>query len=82
MKCSTGKRCFEDGIVALDALIQNHIINDYASKEGPINIYQCDLCGSWHFTSKGPRHEALADPETQERIRKERRANYWERKLK
>ena len=82
MKCITGKKCFEEEFLALEALIQNHIFNDYSEAEGPINIYQCHECDHWHFTSKGLKHEVLNAPETKARIKRERQANYWERKIR
>lgn len=82
MRCSSGKKCFELESLALEALVQNHIINEYPRDEGPINIYECEKCGYWHFTSKGLKHTHLEDPEIQDRIKKERQANYWERKLR
>ena len=82
MRCSTGKRCFAGESVALEALIQNHIINDYLPNEGPVNVYECHQCGYWHFTSKGLKNAIFKDADTLKRIQQERRANYWERKLK
>jgi len=82
MKCTSGKRCFEEEFLALEALIQNHIINDYPDGDGPLNIYKCTECANWHFTSKGLPHDVLTDPEMIARIMKEKRANYWERKLR
>jgi len=81
MTCVTGKRCFEDESIALEALIQHHIINNYPIDQGPKTIYQCSDCGAWHFTSKGEKHEVLLDEKTLRRIKRERQANYWERKL-
>jgi len=83
MQCSSGKKgCFERESLALEALVQNHIMNDYSVDEGPINVYQCDECDYWHFTSREPKNAILEDPDTLKRIKKERRANYWERKLR
>ena len=82
MNCSTGKRCFEQESLALEALIQNHAFNNYSSNEGPINVYECPQCGCWHFTSKGNKHSIFEDSGVSERIKRERVANYWERKLR
>jgi len=82
MGCSTGKRMFDSMILAEEALIQNHVRNDYRKGEGPTNVYECNLCGAWHFTSKGEPHELLSDPEVIARIESERRAFVWEQRLK
>ena len=82
MKCSSGKKCFEDEFLATEALIQNHVINDHTFGAGPINVYECDMCGYWHFTSKGVRHEVLDDPDLRDRIKREREGHFWERRLK
>ncbi|SNS69849.1 hypothetical protein SAMN05421640_0900 [Ekhidna lutea] len=81
-KCISGKKCFESEELAEEALIQNHIRNNYRGGEGPVNVYQCDNCGYWHFTSKGDKSEKLRDPEVLEFIERERRAFDWERKLR
>ncbi len=80
--CSSGKRCFETESIAVDSLIQHHIINDYPKGEGPINVYECEECGNWHYTSKGERNKILEDPETKAQIKKEHIANYWGRRLR
>lgn len=80
--CSSGKRVFDTQELANEALINNHIVNDYKPNEGPLNVYQCDDCGLWHFTSKGSKSDLLDDQEVIERIKKERLATYWERQLK
>lgn len=79
--CITGKRSFADEELALEALIQHHIINDYPPNQGPINVYECSECGNWHFTSKGT-NKILDNPDIKNRIKKERIANQWERRLR
>ncbi len=80
-QCTTGKRSYSDSTLALEALIQHHIINDYGPLQGPRNVYQCDYCSNWHFTSQGLQ-SPLEDPDIKSRIQKERLANQWERRLK
>ncbi len=82
MGCVTGKTCFDSMEIAEEALIQNRIRNYHVDGMGPINVYQCENCGSWHFTSKGEPSKLLSLKETKERIRKGGEAYYWERKLK
>ncbi len=81
-KCVSGKRVFESYDIALEALIQHHIMNDYKKGEGPINVYECQDCGHWHFTSREPAHSLFEDDDTIKRISLARRANYWEKNLK
>lgn len=82
MRCSSGKRAFDSVVLAEEALIQHHIMNDYKIGEGPINVYECQECGNWHFTSKGPESELFNDPDVIKRINVERRAFLWEQKLR
>ena len=82
MKCPTGKTTFETEDLAKEALIQNHIRNNYRSGSGPLDIYVCPDCGDWHFTSRPPAASWLLDPETISRIEKERRAFNWEQQMK
>lgn len=81
-KCITGKRIFHSEELAKEALIQHHIINDYKHTTGPINVYSCQECGNWHFTSKGERNEIFEDEAMVEYIKRERRAWHWEKGLR
>lgn len=78
MDCVTGKVCFETIEKAEEALINNRI----RFKTGPKNIYQCNDCGFYHFTSQGEERSNLSDQETQEHINRERDASHWEDKLR
>lgn len=82
MNCKSGKRCFLSESIAVEALIQNHTFNDYKDQQGPTNVYECTDCGYWHFTSKNEKHSLFDDPEVVARIRKEKQAHYWERKIR
>lgn len=81
-KCISGKRVYETLEIAEEALVQHHIVNEYKAGEGPINVYKCQDCGRWHFTSKGKPNSIFDDNEVKLRIKNERRANYWERHLR
>lgn len=81
-RCTSGKRIYESESLAEEALIQNHIFNNYRAGEGPRNFYPCEDCGYWHFTSKGEKHFLFSDPDILKRIKDERRSNYWERHLR
>jgi len=76
-KCISGKRSYISEEVAIESLIQHQVRNSSAAT----NIYHCEDCGDWHFTSKG-RHETLDDTQVIERIKRERLANQWEQKLR
>ena len=81
-KCVSGKRIYESESLAVEALIQNHVFNNYRVNEGPINVYECRDCMQWHFTSKGHKHPTLEDPATLRTIEREKRAYNWERGFK
>jgi len=74
--CSTQKVCYDSKEIAEEALLQNHAKNNYAEGQGPINVYECDICGCYHFTSKGSTHPILKKQKG--RIDRLREANYWE----
>ncbi|MGB3465267.1 MAG: hypothetical protein WBA74_08355 [Cyclobacteriaceae bacterium] len=82
MNCSTGKRMYDTEDLAVEALIANRSRFHHGDNSGPINVYQCDDCGNWHFTSRGPEHPLLHSDEVQKRISLNREAGYWERKLR
>ena len=83
MFCPVSKKVsYPDEALALEALIQHHIRNFHDSGRGPVNIYQCDHCGDWHFTSKAERHPDLDSPEVMQRIQRERLGDHWERRLR
>ena len=62
--CVTGKTVFDTEELAVEALVQNHIRNRHRPGAGPVNVYACDDCGAFHFTSRPPAHSILSDPET------------------
>ena len=77
----TKKVSYETEHIALEKLIQNHIRN-FHQGQGPTNIYQCDHCSNWHFTSTGTKHPDLDSPKMKEEIKKEQLGDYWERRLR
>lgn len=80
--CVSGKKSFADRKLAEESLIQHHILNEFRDNQGPINVYHCDECGNWHFTSKGIKNSLFDDYEVADRIKRERLASYWERRIK
>ncbi len=81
MSCPTHKVCYDTRELAEEALLQNHA-RFYHTGTGPVNVYACDYCGSYHFTSKGEVHELLRDDKNKKRIELGREANYWEEKYR
>ena len=81
MTCITGKTAFNSEELALEALIQNHVRHQHRKGAGPQDVYLCQDCNNWHFTSRPPTNPILLKAETQERIKQEGRAFEWERKF-
>ena len=81
MNCVSGKNAYSSRDLAIEALIQNRIRNFHDDHSGPLNVYECEHCGEWHFTSRKPQADELTDPDVRRRIERERIANDWERKL-
>lgn len=81
MKCSTGKRRYPSKQMAEEALVEVRGRFYFRNDSGPIAVYQCDDCGDWHFTSKGPASGLLKDQNIQERIDNQREAEFWSQKL-
>ena len=82
MVCPSHKRSYLSKGEAEEALVQHHIHFHHGEGQGPLNVYECEHCGCWHFTSKGPTAEVLKSDAARRRIQRERTASDWERKLK
>ncbi len=82
MECITGKKSFYSRELAEEALIANRSRFHHDENAGPINIYQCNDCGNFHFTSKGPKSSLLEDESIKKHISLNREAGFWERKLR
>ena len=66
--------------LAETALIDQHIYKGFQIHEGPQNVYQCDHCGEWHFTSKAlSRNERLEEMHESGEMRRLQSAQRWER---
>jgi hypothetical protein len=68
--------------MAEEALISAWIAYDYAVGNGPINIYRCEDCRSWHLTSKGPMNKKLESYLSSGKLNKDREANKWLDRMK
>lgn len=80
--CSTKKTCFKNKEEAEEELINIRGRNNYSGSAGPINVYKCEFCGFYHFTSKGEANPILTKDENLTRINKVSEANFWIDKLK
>ena len=68
--------------MAEDALIDAWVRNNYVSGTGPINVYPCDDCGNFHFTSKGAMNLKLKELLDKGTIQKNRTAYNYESKFR
>jgi hypothetical protein len=79
MKCSTGKNQYATQFLAETSLIDIHIHRNFQPDQGPQNIYQCEICGDWHLTSKSPkRHDRLQEMIDSGEMRRLQQARQWE----
>ena len=81
-RCRTGKVIYLTQALSEDALIDAWVRNNYKLGAGPVNTYQCDECGNFHFTSKGEMNERLKKELDSGKIAKNQRAFDLENKLK
>lgn len=80
--CPTKKRVYDSAIQAEQALVDHQSAHHFAPGKGPIAIYKCDLCGGYHFTSKGPVNPALDATLRAGDIERAREARHWEHKFR
>ena len=80
--CSTKKICYLNREAAEDALLAHRARFNHPPTAGPINVYLCNSCGCYHFTSKGEMNPKLLSGENKKKIDRDSEANYWLDKLK
>ncbi len=80
--CPTGKKTYPTEAIAEDALLEAHVRFDYGKSGGPIAVYQCEDCGSYHFTSKGIMNPKLASFLKSSTKKVEDEAARWQHKWK
>ena len=68
--------------IAEDALIQARTSFNFSPTNGPIAVYQCEDCGSYHLTSKGKMNERLEEQLKNGEIDRQKEANRWMDKFK
>lgn len=76
--CSTGKNYYFDEKTAIEALIEHLGRNNFSHGAGPVNVYNCNICDGYHFTSKGEPLPLLKSSDVKNRIKKLRQASDWE----
>jgi hypothetical protein len=80
MKCSSGKYQYMSQDLAETALMDQHIYKGFQIHEGPQNVYECDICGYWHLTSKSfSRNERLQEMHDSGEMKRKQEAQRWER---
>jgi hypothetical protein len=82
VKCVSNKKAYPTKEIAEDALIETHMQFEFRSGAGPIAVYLCEDCGSYHFTSRGPMNSKLEQMGKEGKIKRQREANAWLDKLK
>jgi hypothetical protein len=80
--CPSGKRQYINENFAEEALIEAHVQFSYRPGSGPVAVYQCEDCGQWHLTSKGPVNLKLSQLLKEGKIKKQKEVQYWVDKLK
>lgn len=80
MSCPSHKYEYMSKELAETALIDQHIYKNFLPHEGPQNVYECELCGAWHMTSKSTsRNEQLQEMIDSGELKRKQTANRWER---
>jgi hypothetical protein len=82
MGCVSGKRMYTTREVAEDVLIETRTRFEYGPDSGPVAVYQCEDCGHFHLTSKGPMNEKLTQALADGKIQRQKEADRWLAKLR
>jgi hypothetical protein len=80
--CSSGKKVYTTQPMAEEALLEAWMRYNVSTTNGPIAVYQCEDCGYFHLTSRGPMNEKLAKYLAEGKLKKDQEARYWEDRLK
>ncbi len=67
--------------IAEEALISAWTTYSYTEGNGPIGVYLCEDCGSYHLTSKGNTNRKLAEHLATGKLQQNKEANKWLEKL-
>lgn len=82
LTCSSGKKIYTSLQMAEDALMEAWTRYNLSASNGPIAVYQCEDCGNFHFTSRGPMNERLEKYLAEGKIKRDSEARFWEDKFK
>lgn len=82
LTCSTKKKVYQSREQAVHALLDARVKYDFTRGNGPVAVYQCDECGYYHLTSKGPTDEALTKKLSNGEIARQKEADRWLDKFK
>jgi hypothetical protein len=80
--CVTGKKMYLTQEMAEQTLIQAWVKNDFPMGKGPVAVYRCADCGQYHLTSSGQMNSALEQFVKDGKLKLQREADYWKKKLK
>ncbi len=80
--CPSGKKCYTSKEQAESELIIFRNEGNFRQGSGPINVYQCQTCDEWHFTSKGAPSIVLNAQLDRKEGSITSEAKHWESKLK
>ena len=79
MNCSTGKNQYSTKFLGETSLIDIHIHRNFLPDQGPQTVYQGEVCGEWHLTSKAPkRNERLQEMIDSGEMQRKQQARRWE----
>ena len=66
--------------LAETALIDQHIYKGFLPHEGPQDVYECQICGYFHLTSKATsRNDRLQEMIDSGEMKRKQEAQRWER---
>jgi hypothetical protein len=68
--------------IAEEALLAAWATYTYRTGDGPVAVYRCDDCGSYHLTSKGPMNQRLAQALASGDISRQKDSDAWMNKIK
>ena len=68
--------------IAEEALISAWIAYQYMRGDGPIGVYLCEDCGSYHLTSKGTMNNKLQEAISSGKIQRSKEINTWLGKIR
>jgi hypothetical protein len=68
--------------IAEEALISAWTTYQYTRGDGPVGVYLCEDCGSYHLTSKGAINLKLQEAITSGKIQKSKEINAWLDKIR